>query len=171
MASATPLMRRIRPAQLILWAKLAAGGLATALVGGFLAALFTYYFTAQLNEESTLQQQYLAAVQDFNATGARVDASVTELADTVLDGDEVREARKEARQAIAAHVAATQSLTQVVGQGNVDAYMTGLATLRTLVDQTENPGAALRTSRARFDLMSNRTVMVAEARRRIYGHT
>jgi hypothetical protein len=29
----------------------------------------------------------------------------------------------------------------------------------------------LRTSRARFDLMDNRVIMIAEARRRIYGHT
>ncbi len=153
------------------WAKLVVGGLLSAIAGGLFAAVFTYYATAKLNHEAVIQQQYLAAVQDFSATGARVDASITELADSVLDGAEINQARKEARQAIAAHVAASQSLVQVVGHGNVDAYMTGLATLRLMVDRTGDSTAALKTSRARFDLMSNRTIMVAEARKRIYGHT
>jgi len=150
------------------WGKLAVGGLLTALIGGFFAALFTYAFTAKLNTEAALQQQYLVAVQDFNSTGARVDAAITELSDNVLDSADVPQAKREARQAIAAHVAATQSLSPLMGTGNVELYMEGLATLRGLVDQTGDASAALRTSRARFDLMDNRQVMLSEARRRIY---
>lgn len=171
MASAPPFRAPVTRAQLIHWIKLAAGGLAAAIAGGLFAAYFTYLFTAKLNNEAALQQQYLVAVQDFNSTGARVDASITELADNVIDSNGIAEGRKEARQAIAAHVAATQSLSPLMGTGNVKAYMGGLATLRRLVDQTSDPGAALRTSRARFDLMENRAIMVAEARRRIYGHS
>jgi hypothetical protein len=47
--------------------------------------------------------------------------------------------------------------------------MEGLATLRGLVDKTGDVSAALKTSRARFDLMDNRQIMLAEARLRIYG--
>lgn len=125
--------------------------------------------TAKLNNEAALQQQYLVAVQDFNATGARVDAAITELSDNVIDSTEVKQARREARQAIAAHVAATQALSPLMGKGNVSAYMEGLASLRAMVDRTGNVSDALRTSRARFDLMENRQVMLNEARRRIYG--
>lgn len=169
MASAPPLSTRVSRAQLIHWGKLAFGGLLTALAGGFFAALFTYGFTAKLNNEAALQQQYLVAVQEFNATGAQVDAAITELADTVLDSSDVSQARKEARQAISAHVAATQALAPLMGTGNVEAYMEGLATLRVMVDQTGDIRAALRTSRARFELMDNRQLMLTEARRRIYG--
>lgn len=147
------------------WVKL----IVSSVFGGLLAAVFTYAVTTRLNNESALQQQYLAAVQDFTSTGAKVDASVTELADTVLDGQRTLNARKEARQAIAGHVAASQGLVQVIGQGNVDEYMKGLATLRLLIDKTDDKGAALKTSKARFVLMDNRTAIVAEARRRIYG--
>src|SRR5690606_15182371 len=137
--------------------KIGLGGLVTAAIGGLFAAWFTYMFTAKLNHDAMVQQQYLAAVQEFIATGASVDASVTGLSDSILDDDGVTEGRKDARQAIAAHVAATQSLAQVVGTGNAAAYMEGLATLRTLVDQAEDVQSALRASRARFDLMDNRT--------------
>lgn len=169
MATAPPLRAPMTREQLVNGLKLVLGGLATAVLGGLFAALFTYYATERLNNKAALQQQYLAAVQDFNSTGAHLDASITELADNVLDGLEVRQARREARQAIAAHVAATQALSPLMGTGNVAAYMKGLATLRLLVDQTGNSSAALRTSRARFDLMHNRTIMVSEARRRIAG--
>ena len=124
-----------------------------------------------INTEASLQQQYLSAIQDFSATGAKVDASITELADTVLDGQGLTDARREARQAIAAHAAASQSLSQVVGQGNVDEYVQGLATLRLLVDDTNGKINALKTSNARFDLMDNRVVMINEARRRVYDRT
>lgn len=153
------------------YGKLLIGGLLTAIIGGFFAALFTYYATVRLNTETALQQQYLAAVQEFNATGAKVDASVTDLADSIADtgrATEVAGARKEARQAIAAHAAATQGLQQIVGKGNIDSYLEGLGALRTLVDSTKDAKAAMRVSQARFDLMHNRTLMVAEARRRIY---
>jgi hypothetical protein len=171
MASAAPRTIWLTPERAKRYAKLAVAGLVTAVLGGLFAAWFTYLFTARLNNESAIQQQYLVAVQEFSATGARVDASVTELADTVIDKESIVQARKEARQAIAAHVAATRGLEQVVGKGNSDAYMTGLATLRSMVDATGDVQTALRTSRARFDLMDNRTVIIAEARHRIYGHS
>ncbi|PNU02096.1 hypothetical protein [Novosphingobium guangzhouense] len=171
MASAAPSSPWLTPDRAKRYLKLILGGFATAAVGGLLAAWFTYLFTAKLNSEAMLQQQYLAAVQEFIVTGSKVDASVTELSDSILDKEGVREGRKEARQAIAAHVAATQSLAQVIGTGNADAYMEGLATLRTLVDEAADVQTALKASRARFDLMDNRAVIVAEARRRIYGHT
>jgi len=145
--------------------RLAIGGFLTAL----LAAALTYLATARLNHEAALQQQYLAAVQDFVSTGAQVDAAVTELSDNVLDAEGVKEGRKEARQAIAAHAAATQGLSQVIGTGNAGEYMKGLAKLRTLVDQAEDVQSALKASDARFDVMHNRTIIVAEARRRIFG--
>ncbi|RDC60301.1 hypothetical protein HME9302_01502 [Alteripontixanthobacter maritimus] len=170
MATVSQPIPQFTRAQLSRWIKLALGGLATALVGGFFAAVFTYYATARLNNEAALQQQYLVAVQDFNATGANVDAAITELADNVLDGQEVAQARREARQAIAAHVAATQALAPLMGKGNVAEYMKGLATLRLMVDDTDGRSAALKTSKARFTLMENRTTMIAEARRRVYGN-
>ncbi len=165
MASA-PLFRRLPSRQQLgHWGEVAV----IALVTGLCAAYFTYLFTAKLNTESANQQQNLAAVQEFNSSGAKVDAAITDLADDVIDKEDVKQTRKEVRQAIAAHVAATQALAPVMGTGNVEEYMRGLATLRRLVDQTGDAGAALRTSHARFDLMENRQTMLAEARRRIYG--
>lgn len=171
MAAASSPFPQVTRAQLVHWGKLAIGGVGTALLGGLFAAIFTYYATAKLNNEAVLQQQYLAAVQDFNASGAKVDAAITELADNVLDGQEVAQARREARQSIAAHVAATQALAPLMGKGNVAEYMKGLATLRLMVDTTDRRSAALKTSKARFTLMENRMAMIAEARQRIYGHT
>lgn len=152
--------------------KLVLGGLATAAIGGFFAALFTYYATIRVNTANALQQQYLAAVQEFISTGSKLDASITDVADVVLDKDgpaKLDDARKSARQAIAAHTAAAQSLEPVIGTGNVKAYLEGVGALRLLLDDTRTAHQLLRTSQARFDVMHNRTLIVAEARKRIYG--
>lgn len=172
MASAPPSSPWLTPERAREYGKLLLGGLLTAIAGGFFAAVFTYYATVNLNTSNALQQQNLAAVQEFVATGAKVDAAITEITDVIADKDdekELREARKEARQAIAAHAAAAQSVAQVVGTGNTKAYLVGLGTLRTLVDSTGNPRGALQTSQARFDVLYNRTLIVAEARKRIYA--
>lgn len=132
------------------------------------AAALTYLFTAKLNTEAALQQQYLAAVQDYIETGASLDSAVTNLADSILDGQEVRPARQAARAAIAAHVAATRSLSEIVGKGNSNLYMKGLAALRQFVDAANDKASAEAMSNARFDVMDNRNIIVTEARRRIY---
>lgn len=168
MASASPPLSGLSRDQLLRYGKLGVGALVTAFLGGLFAAWFTYFATVEANNKASLQQQYLSAVQEFSATGAQVDASITELADGVLDGRQVADARRSARQAIAAHAAASQGLAQIAGQGNVDEYVKGLAVLRLMVDDTNNGARAFETSQARFDLMENRTVMVREARRRIY---
>jgi len=149
--------------------RLAVGVILSAAIGGLFAAWFTYVFTARLNGEAALQQQYLASVQDYISTGSKLDAAVTDLADSILDGQEVRSARQEARQALAAHVASTQSLSQVVGEGNSREYMKGLASLRLLIDDTNGSRSALTMSDARFTVMENRDIIVREARSRIYG--
>lgn len=172
MASAPPSPAWLTRDRVLSFSKLAVGGLLTAIAGGFFAAVFTYYATVSLNTSNAVQQQNLAAVQEFVSSGAKVDASITEITDVIADRDDAEklvDARKEARQAIAAHAAATQSIVQIVGTGNAAAYLKGLGALRTLVDTTKDPQEALRTSQARFDVLSNRTLIVAEARKRIYS--
>jgi len=144
------------------------GMLITAVLGATLAGLATYYFTERLNKHASIQQQYVASVQDFATTGAKVDASVTDLADATIDNEGVDAAKKEARQAIAAHAAATLALQPLIGKGNVQSYMTGVADMRKLVDSTGDVPAALRASKGRFALIDNRNVVIKEARRRIY---
>lgn len=142
--------------------------LLAAFVSALLAAAATYYFTVKLNEESSIQQQYVSSVQDFAATGAKVDAAVTDLGDTIIDGDEVLEAKKEARQALSAHTASTLALMPLIGKGNVENYLKGVADLRALVDQTGDVPAAMRASKGRYALINNRNAVIADARRRIY---
>lgn len=153
------------------YGKLAIGVIFSAIIGGLIAGWFTYVFTAKLNTEAALQHQYLSAVQEFVSTGSEVDASVTNLADSILDGQEVRTARQASRLAIANHVAATVSLSQVIGEGNANLYMEGLASMRTYVDAANSSQSALAMSNARFDLMENRNAIVHEAQRRIYEDT
>ncbi|WP_313395500.1 hypothetical protein [Sphingobium yanoikuyae] len=143
--------------------------LLTAILGAVLAGLATYYFTQQLNEESSIQQQYVSSVQDFAATGAKVDAAITDLGDTVIDGDELAAAKKEARQALSAHAASALALLPLIGKGNVENYMTGIADLRLLVDETGDVPAAVRASRGRNALINNRNAVIAAARRQIYS--
>lgn len=139
-----------------------------AFLSAVLAGAFTYVYSRKLQAEASVQQQYVASVQDFAATGGRVDAAITNLADAAVDQDSVAEAKKEARQAIASHAAATLALEPIIGKGNVEAYMLGIADMRTLVDATGDVPAATRASKGRFALIDNRNVIIAEARRNIY---
>ncbi|MBU2341664.1 MAG: hypothetical protein KKE77_10525 [Alphaproteobacteria bacterium] len=150
------------------YAKVALGVAFSAFLGGLFAAWLTYEFTARLNNETALQQQYLSSVQEFISSGSEVDGNITNLADSILDGQEVRQARQDARAALAGHVDATTSLSQVVGDGNSNLYMEGLAKLRTYIDAANSPQSAREMSDARFDVMDNRRIIVAEARKRIY---
>jgi hypothetical protein len=134
-----------------------------------LTAVATYAVTARLNTVSSVQQQHLAALQSFIESGSQLDASVTDLVDSVADSDDVKVAKKEVRKALSAHAAASQSLAPIVGKANVDAYLVGIGTVRQLVDQTDNSQAALNASQARFDVMHNRTLIVAEARKQIHS--
>lgn len=165
MATSAHMHLDITPERAKRWMKYAIG----ALVTGFIAAVFTYGFTAKLNTESALQQQNLAALQEFISTGSKLDASVTNLSDSLLDNDNLLAEKKTVREAIAAHASAAQSLIQFVGKDNIDAYLVGVGTLRELVDATGDVNSAMQTSQARFDVMHNRTKIIEEARENIYG--
>ena len=131
-------------------------------------AVVTYFATARLNNEASVQQQYLLALQDFNRTGAALDVAITNLADAVVDERGVEAARQGARRAIAEHVGACQGLAEIVGRANMAEYAFGLSKLREYVDDTRNPRSAMLASQARFDLMHNRAIIATEARKQIY---
>lgn len=166
-AASIPSLRRLAYAKRALVSGIAA--LTPIILGALIAALLTLVVTDYLNKKASLQQQELSALQEFVSTGANLDAAVTLLSDTTLDGTDITEAKKEARQAIAAHAAASLGLIQVVGQPNVEAYMVGLADMRQLVDSSGSASAALRASRGRMALISNRLAMIRKAREYIYA--
>lgn len=160
---------RISWSQLTSWFKANAGTVTFAVFTALLTAILTYVVTAQLNTNSAVQQQNLAALQRFVETGSQVDASVTELTDAVADVEGLSTAKKDVRRSLAAHAAASQDLKVVVGKANIDAYLDGMGTLRDLVDHVDDPREAFKASQARFDVMHNRTVIVSEARKNIYS--
>ncbi len=140
-----------------------------AITLALMTAALTYLVTAHLNSEATVQQQQLAALQTFISTGAEVDANVTDLVDAIDGETSVAEAKRATRHAISAHAAAAQSIEPIVGRKNLEVYQSGVGILRNLVDASSDPVSALRTSQARFDVMHNRTQIVAEARKHIYS--
>lgn len=143
------------------------GAIALAL----LTTALTYMVTARLNTESAVQQQQLAAIQTFISSGADVDTSITNLSDAAASGQGVDEAKREARRALSAHAAAGLSIEPIVGKENLKAYMVGVGTLRELVRNVRagDGQSAMDASQARFDVMHNRTQIIAEARKNIYS--
>lgn len=135
----------------------------------FLTAWVTYLFTARLNVETALQQQQMAAVQQFEESGARLDTSLSLFADALLDGSGVAEARKEVRTAIILHASQANALRDVVGNGNVDQYLRGLAELREFADNATDPRTAMVVAQQHVNLMDYRVRMVELARRNIYS--
>jgi len=139
---------------------------AVALVG--LTAVVTYMFTARLNVETAIQQQQMAALQQFEDSGARLDSSLSLFADALLDHRGVEDARKEVRTALTLHASQANALSSMVGTGNADQYLRGLGDLRRFADTTTDAQTAMRTAQAHVTLMDYRVRMAALARQNIY---
>lgn len=140
----------------------------SAVLSALLAAGLAYIFTVRANDRTSLQQQYLISLQQFEQTGGAMDVGVTNLADAVRERRNVPEAKRNALRAIAEHAGSVAALNPIVGRANMEAYMAGVSTLTDRVEDTTDLRSAMRASQARFDIMHNRTVIREEARNNIY---
>jgi hypothetical protein len=164
MASAAPVPQRTLTDRCKSWAGIAV----TSALSALLAAGLAFVFTVQANDRLALQQQYLAALQQFDQTGSAMDVGVTNLADAVRERRNTAEPKRNALRAIAEHAGASQALNAVVGTENMNAYLTGVGRMTELVEATSDVRSAMNASQARFDVMHNRNVIREEARRNIY---
>lgn len=140
-----------------------------ALAGAVIGSAVSYQFQSQLNNRAALQQQYMGALQLFNQTGTAMDVSITNLADAVVEKRPIADAKEKARIAIGDHLSAAQALAEIVGRKNMETYMSGVGTLRELVDGASDAKSMMQASQARFDIMHNRTIIRAEAQENIYS--
>jgi len=140
---------------------------AVALV--ILTVILTFVATARLNVETAVQQQQMAALQQFEESGARLDASLSLFADALLDKKGVEDARKEVRTALVLHASQANALRAMVGDGNVDQYLGGLRELRQFADTATDPQTAMRTAQQHVTLMDYRVKLAGLARKSIYS--
>ena len=133
-----------------------------------LTAIFTYMFTARLNVETAVQQQRTTAIQQFDQTGAQMDASLSLFVDALLSRQKVDDARTSARTAITLHAAQADGLAPLTGTGNVVQYVNSLGDLRVLVDQTNGKLTAKKMAQQHVDLMAYRKKLTAMAKGNVY---
>lgn len=133
-----------------------------------LTAIVTYQFTARLNVETAVQQQQSAAVQQFEQSGAQMDANLSLFVDALLDRRDVAETKTNARASIILHSAQANGLVALAGTGNVEQYVDGLGDLRELTDATDGKKTARQMAQKHVDLMAYRVQLVNVAKRRVY---
>jgi len=152
----------------------AVGKVAGAIILALLTAILTYAFTARLNVQTAYQQQQATSIQQFEESGAKMDAQLSLLVDALLDakGNEtnkaVDDARSEARTAITLHASQAHNLEPVVGTGNVKQYIDGLGILRGLTDKVTGRITARRMAQVHVNLMDYRVRMLKQARANMY---
>lgn len=139
---------------------------ATALV--IFTAILTYMFTAHLNVETAIQQQQTSALQQFEQSGAQMDASLSVFVDALLDQKGVAEARTAARTSIILHSSQSSPLSSLAGTGNVEQYVNALGELRSLTDATDGRMTARKMAQQHVNIMAYRVKLVAICRERIY---
>lgn len=133
-----------------------------------LTTIATYFATSHQNVETALQQQNSAAVQQFEASGAQMDAALSIYVDALFEKGDLDEARKDARNAIVLHSSQANALRTLAGDGNVDQYINGLGDLRKFADDMNGRLTAKKMAQQHVDLMAYRVKLVSLARENIY---
>lgn len=154
----------IRP-QSVISPLLKVGG---AVALAILTAILTYQFTAKLNVETAVQQQQSAAIQQFEQSGAQMDASLSQFVDALLDKKGIADARVAARSAISLHASQAAALKPLTGSGNVEQYVVGLGDLRELTDAADGKVTAKKMAQQHVNLMDYRAKLVAMAKGNVY---
>lgn len=133
-----------------------------------ITTIATYCATSHQNIESAQQQQNVAAVQQFEASGAQMDAALSLYVDALLDKRDVAQTRKDVRAAITLHGAQAAPLRALAGKGNVDQYVDGLGALRGFADDADGRLSAKTMAQQHVNLMAYREKLTALARKNIY---
>lgn len=139
----------------------------TSLVAALLAASLAWYVTASTNANMTIQQQEIAAVNQFDESGASLDSSMSDFIDGLADGIVDPAVRKSLRTAIALHAAKSQRLVNIVGGKPVENYTIGLGRLREMVDAAENVTTGMAAAQLHADILANKKRMSEAAWARI----
>lgn len=131
-------------------------------------AIATYMFTAQLNVETAMQQQQAAAVQQFEQSGAQMDANLSLYVDALLDKRDIPATKSAARASIVLHSSQASGLNALAGTGNVTQYVNALGDLRELADASDGRITARKMAQQHVNVMAYREKLVALSRSRIY---
>ncbi|WP_199555491.1 hypothetical protein [Sandaracinobacteroides hominis] len=149
----------MRHALLTIWAP--------AIASAIFAAIVTFFVTANLNNTAAIKQQYYVSLANFNDTGTKMDAVLSNYVDALLDGKLSAQNRNEVRQAITTHAAASAQLKGILEDRQIDNYQRALGILRSLFEQTTDISSAMRAGQAHIDLIEHRNKMHDAARDQI----
>ncbi len=128
----------------------------TSLFAALLAACLAWYVTANTNASMTVQQQEMAAINQFDETGANLDSSMSDFIDGLADRKVDPSVRKSLRTAIALHAAKSQRLANIVGSNPVENYTIGLGRLREMVDAADDVTTGMTAAQLHADILANK---------------
>jgi hypothetical protein len=140
-----------------------------AIISAALAAYLTYLGTARLNQVTAVQQQRMVAVQQFEESGARLDSSMSIFVDALLDGQDLKDARRDVRVALTIHASQADALRGFAGKGNVDRYLEALKNLRRLTDATTNLPTAKMAAQEHVNVMDFRVRFLKQLKHNVYA--
>lgn len=104
----------------------------------------------------TVQQQEMAAINQFDESGANLDSSMSDFIDGIADRKVDPSVRKSLRTAIALHAAKSQRLANIVGSKPVENYTIGLGRLREMVDAADDVTTGMTAAQLHADILANK---------------
>lgn len=109
----------------------------------------------------------MAAINQFDESGANLDSSMSEFIDSLVDGDITPAARKSLRTAIALHASKAQRLSAIVGPKPIEEYMSGLKRLRGMADEVDDIPSGMTAAQLHADILANKKRISEAAWKRI----
>ncbi|RKE49986.1 hypothetical protein [Sphingomonas sp. PP-CC-1A-547] len=136
-----------------------------ALTSG-VAAYTAYFYNQKANHELVVQQQSLSDLQQFRASGAAFDQSLSTMSDALVDGSGIKAGQREMRTAITRNISDAQAIEHLLPPGEAKPYIAGLAELRDTVDGLGTIDSGQKLWQDSLNLMSARKKLIASAEQR-----
>lgn len=136
------------------------GKAGTFVLGAFVSALVAgpvaYHYATRANTVMVVQQNTLAAVQQFESTGASLDNAVRQFSDSLVARRGVDEARQGLRAAVAGHSSQVFTMRDTLGEADYRRYMAVLVQLRDRADNADDAREGVQVWQSAVDLIGYR---------------
>ena len=126
------------------------------------AAWLSYVYNQKANIALVAQQQRVNDLQQFRVSGASLDQALGDMSDALADGKGLDPARRAMRASINRNISDGLAARHLLGAGT-DHYISGLADLRVVVDDTDEVQSGTALWQSSINLMKERRDLIAAA--------
>ena len=149
--------------------KPALGWLIPMLLTASATAWLSYYYNQKANTLLVIQQQKNVDLQQFRASGSKLEQSLGALSDALALEEDLGPAQREMRTAIALNLADAIAVRHLLGSEETDKYIESLASLRETVDRLDTVESGAVLWRQSLYLIDMRRKLLRRAEQQVFS--